>query len=74
MWCFPLVVNRALLTGLIIVGIVELLTRTHENASVLEQVPSAVRFTVYPFNICAAVMFVDSVVTVGTMCSPLASA
>ena len=74
MLCFPCVVNRALLTGLMMAPVVELLTITHEDAVVPLHTPCDVRLSVYPFKIWLWVILVASVVIVGTMWSPFASA
>src|SRR6266487_5912144 len=71
--CFPLVFNRALLIGLTIVPLVELLSVEQSPFGitlVLVQVPSVVRFRVWPFWIWSSVMLVVSTVKVGTMCKP----
>jgi hypothetical protein len=63
----PAVVRRAERTGLMIVPFVELLIMTHCLSAGEVQVPAAVKFKVEPLNICAAVKFVVSSVSVGTI-------
>lgn len=70
---FPLVFRRAERTGGMVYPSVLLLWITQLNGLVDVQLPSAVRFTVKPLEICWLLMGVDSLVSVGTMWRPSAS-